>query len=406
MSLKPSPGSLLLSQGNIVQSFALPQTDAYDIQACVVGSSLSSSVSVTLPASVGGVMNITLAGKVALIDIGAESSSMAFWLELYSPYSYQTNGGSIMSNQLVARTDVLTSGSNSTHVSTPLVENIPMRSGRYLMRTYYRTTSGLTVREDSFLLTDEGAWLSLDSCSPLADVVGQSFQTSSDLMMPTQDWPRSLFTMYDINGVEGYSEIPIAADAATVNLRTTSANASLQGVQVSASGAGIEDWDSFGGSVYLIAGTYPLEVSIVLSFSGVATEESNITIPQPYARATASFAAGTLVATAARGGQQLADATFTVSHGSGGAVRVNTDKAGRLTVPLPPGNYTVVATYAGVSSSHTVTVVSGHLALLAFSLGAAAFPVLLCTILAVGAVGVALNVLAWRRYFHQRNLYG
>ena len=386
----------------LVQNFTLPATGAYDIQACALGESLSSVVTISLPTSLGGKMNLSLAGGITDLNVSEVASPFTTWVELYAPYSYQTSQGIITTDLLVARTDPVSTPGNQS-IKSPINEALPMRYGRYTLRTYLRTQSGLSVIESEYLLTQQSGWVSTSSCSSLAVVVAQAFQTTSDLSMPTSRWPRSILMMYGVGGVEGYSQVTLPSIGSAVGLSLPLPNATLNGIGVSATGKELQDWSFSAGSLYVITGRYPADITVRLDFGGAASEVQNVTVPQPYWRGSLVFPAGILRAYVTRGGSPLSNATFTVSSASGTSGLPN--KAGSLTAVLPPGNYTVTARFQGVSDSQDVSIVNGRVKSISLAVESSGFPILLYVEAALGVAGVVLAILVWRRYLQQRSLF-
>jgi len=401
-AVEPNLLSSSLDGSLLVQNFSLPATGADDIQACALGESPSSGVTISLPTNLGGKMNLSLAGGIADFSVSQVASPFATWLELYAPYSYQTSQGIITTDLLVARTDsVLTPGNQS--IKSTFNEALPMRYGRYTLRTYLRTQSGLSVIESEYLLTRESGWVSSSSCSSLTVVVTQAFQTTSDLSEPTSRWPRSILMMYGFGGVEGYSRVSLPSIGSAIGLSLPLPNATLNGIGVSASGNELQNWSFSAGSLYVITGKYPTDITVRLDFGDVASEVQNVTIPQPYWRGSVIFPAGLLRADVSRGGSPLSNATFTVSSASGTSGLPS--KAGGVAAVLPPGNYTVTASFQEVSDSQDVSIVNGRVKSVSLTVESSGFPILPYAEAALGAAGVVLAILVWRRYLQQRSLF-
>ena len=392
-----------ISGSNLLQNFTLPPTGADDIQACVIGETLTPEMAFALPGGLGKA-NVSLAGGKVGANVSAGIEPFSMWQELYGDYSYQTGGGIVSSSLRVAHTDpVLVGGNRVSRSVSPFIASIPLRYGRYTLRSYFRTGSGLLLTEHQYLLSKKAGWQSLDSCTSLSSVNAGAFSVASDLSAPASSWPRSLLTMYGIDGLEEYSNITLPPLGSAINLDPTAAGATLTGVDVSATGTHVRGWGVSGGTAYVIVDQYPAEVTIRLDF-GVAAESVNVTVPQAYWRGSAPVPVGTLQVFATAGGGPLPNATFTVSTGQGSKAFPH-DSSGRMTAFLPPGNYTVAAAFQGLSGSLNVTVSSGEVTSLSMGLNQPGIPVVLYVSLALAAIGVALNAYVWRGYIRQRRLF-
>ena len=408
-SLVPRYMGSSLSDNLLNQAFVLPQTSATDIQACTAGQSLGNTVIYGLQGGRNGSIDISLDGNYTRVSVSQVSYPLAVWLELYSQYSYVLGGGGMVSqNLLVSATQEFTISPPSTGVVLQWVDQMPLHYGRFDLRVYARTTSGLFLYEAPLLRTVSGNWFALADCTSMINVSTQSFTLSASLDSSNSTWPRQLYTMYNLDGVESYSVTPVAANETAIHLTDYPFHRPLTGVTMNASAPGGMNgrWEAYNSTLYLLAPSFPSTVSIRLSFGGVVSEVVNATIPAPYWPETIPIKVGTLQASALYQGKAEANATFSLSAPGSGPVMVKPNSLGALTVELPPGDYTVTASYQGSSTSQPVSVALGQTSSATLELNPPPFPTLLYVLVGVAVATVVANILIWRQYLLRRRVFG
>jgi len=408
-SLVPRYVGSSLSDNFLNQAFELPQTSAYDIQACAAGQSLGSSVVYGLVGGRNGSIDVSLGENSSRVSVSQVPYPLAVWLDLYSQYTYVVGGGGMVSqNLLVSETEEFTISPPSTGVVLQWVNQMPLHYGRFDLRVYVRTTSGLSLYEAPFLRTASGGWIALSDCTSMVNVSSGVFTLSTSLDASNSTWPRQLYTMYDQSGVESYSVAPVAANETAIHLTDYPFHRPLTGVVINASAPGITggQWDAYNSTVYLLAPSFPSTVSIEVSFGGVVTEVVKTTIPTSYWPETLSIKAGTLQASVVYQGKAVANATYSLSTTGATPVAVKSNSLGTLSVQLPPGNYTVSASYQGTSTSEAVGVGVGQTTSATLELNPPPFPTLLYLLVGVAVATALANVLIWRQYLLRRRAYG
>jgi len=408
-SLVPSYMGSTLSDNLLNQAFVLPQTSAYDVQACTAGQSLGSTVIYGLQGGKNGSIDVSLDENYTRVSVSQASYPLAVWLQLYSQYSYVVGGkGLVSQNLLVSATQEYTISPPSTGVVLQWVAQMPLHYGRFDLRTYVRTTSGLSLYESPLLRTSSGKWIALADCTSMTDVSTQLFTLSTSLDASNSTWPRQLYTMYSLDGVESYSVTPVAANETAIHLTDYPFHRPLTDVTIDASAPGLMkgQWDAYNSTVYLLATSFPSTVSIGLSFGGVVSEVVNTTIPAPYWPETLSIRAGTLQASALYQGEAVANATFSLSAPGTVPVIVRPNSLGALSIELPPGDYTVTASYQGASTSQTVSVAVGQTSSATLGLNPPPFPIILYLLVGVAVATAVANILIWRQYLLRRRVYG
>jgi hypothetical protein len=412
-----SPGSSLgpsfmkenLRGNRLNQTFSLPPTDAYDIQVCSTGEMVETGFTFGLSNGVAGTVTVGMDGSSDLFEITVAGSDVpvSVWLELYSPYTYRTADGTVSQNLLVATTPILSMAPPGNSTLVPLVQQSPLRQGRFDMRVFVRTPSGLQLR-DVPLLRAFGAWISLSGCTSMASVHSQEFSLTTNLDSANSSWPRHLITMYSMNGQESYNLTNVPGGEATIHLRGYPSGEPLSGVTITASAPLLQqsDWDVANSSIYILTGGIPSpsSVTVGLSFSGVVSETMNVSILGPYTSKSLSVNVGNLDVSTTLQGKPVTNSTISVTS-SGMSSTTQKGFAGGVSMLLPPGNYTVSANYSGNSVTKVVRVTEGHITTLSLELAQPTVPYLLYTLIGVGAGGLVLNILVWRRYLERRRVY-
>lgn len=405
-SLVPSHVGDNLTGNMLNQAFAVPPTGAYDVQACSMGAGMGPAADFGVSGLPNGTLTVTLSQN-ATLTFAQTKVTLTAWLELYSQYSYQVSGATSSRDVLVASSPVFTiGGSAGPDAAFSLAGQTPLRSGRYDLRVFERTASGLSLQEAQFLRAEDGSWLSLRGCTSLVTVNSHEFTLSTNMDRSTTTWPRRLVTMYALNGVDSYSVSNLTNAESVVHLHDLPNGASLTGVTITASAAGgqLRAWDAYNSAVYALMNSYPSSLSIGISFSGVETRTLNATIAGPFSSGSLAVQAGSLGASTTLNGETFPNATISVAPMGGNPVVIPSTGNGSISILLPPDSYTVTATYGGNSFSEDVNVVAGHNTTISLELNPPGFPVALAVLAAIGGVALLVNVIVWRRYLERRKV--
>jgi len=397
-------------QGSILnQTFQLPGTDAYNIQVCTAGQTYGHSYGFGLLGGLNGTVTVSLTPNSTQFTATGIRSPISTWVELFAQYSYLLQGDTSSQNLLVASSPVVTISPPGVIQPVALNQDMPLRQGRYDVRTYVRTTAGpLALHDTEFLRTSDGSWVSLAGCSAMANVYRGEFSLTTNLDSANTTWPRQLFTMYTMTGQESYVVSAIPGSEAAVHFRSFPDEGTLTGVAITPSAPGLlpSDWDSANSSVYLLTSGLSGSVSFNLSFGGVINETFNVAIGATYFSKSISVDAGSLSVSATQGGVAFRNATITVAAPDSPPVAIKQSTSGSISLLLPPDNYTVSATYSGTTVTKSVTLTPGHVSTLTLELGKTAVPTTLYLLAGVGVAGVIANVLVWRQYLVRRKVYG
>jgi hypothetical protein len=408
-SLRPAYDGARLNGNELNQTFTLPPTDASNVQLCSVGQEFEHAFGFGLAGGLNGTVEVSLAGNSSQFGAIGISSPLSMWLELYSQYSYITgSGGTVSQNLLVATTPVISASPPRSNEQVSLLQQMPIRQGRFDVRVFDRTASGLALHDAEFLRTVNGTWVPLSSCTSRENAYSSVLPLITNLDSANSTWPRQLLTMYTIAGVESYSESTIPGGEAALHFRDFPDGNPLTGVVFSPSEPGTQElqWDAANSSVYLLTSSYPSDVSIRLSFSGIAFEALNMSILAPYTSKSFYVDAGTLVVSATQQGGIITNATLSVGAQGSRLQAVKPSAAGSASILLPPGAYNVSASYGGVSASKLAAVTPGHISSVSLDLTQQSVPVDLYLLAGLGAAGLAANIYLWRLYLQRRRTYG
>ena len=408
LDLVPTLTEANLTYNNLQLSFSVPPSDGYNIQACAMGSGQNSSTTYQLPSDIGGSLGVILSGAAATVTTLPAYSRFSVWFELYSLRSYFEGNSLVSVNTLAAETGVINAGSIEEQQVAAFTDQLNLRAGRYELRTFVQGPSGLTTFDSQFLKLVSTTWVSLDGCSKLSSVISSSFTMTTNLENSTSSWPRSLVTMYDEGGVDGYNISRIPAQEARIDVVSATQKEKITGVTLSASGAGIRSWDPFDSSIYIIGAGFPFNVTVSIEYEGISSQHFDVALTSPFSTMALLVPVGTAVVQSTSQGSPLANATFTVVGDSQPSIHeptFKTNDAGTYTLTLPPGTYNVTGTYEGRSATFAATVVEGGATSVKLDLGAQTIPYLLYLVAGLLAIGAALNFVFWRAYLERRDTY-
>ena len=405
-SLVPSHSKDNLTGNILNQQFAVPPSDAYDLQACSVGAGIEPTVNFGVSGLPNGTLAVSL-GRNATLTFAQPRVTLTAWLELYSQYSYQVGGATSSRDVLVANSPVFSiGGSLGPSATFSLAGQTPLRTGRFDLRVFERTTSGLSLQEAQFLRERDGSWLPLRGCTSLVTVNSPRFTLSTNLDRSTSTWPRWLVMMYAISGVESYSTLNVTSAESAIHLHALPGGAPLTGATITASATGgqLQAWDAYSSAVYTLLKSYPSNVSVGISFSGVVTRTLNATITGPFSSGSLAVQAGSLEASATLNGKAFPNATISVSPLGGNPVAIPNPGNGSISILLPPNGYTVTATYGGNSVSKDVSVKAGQIATVNLELNPPGFPVALAALAVIAGIAIIANAVIWHRYLERRKV--
>lgn len=401
--------SSIFPNGTLLTNFRMNLGNGYNGEVCVVGSTPPTQVSLPFPSSEGSGV-ITLSANGTTIGASstpsgvpnARSTSADFWVEMYYPYSYASGTGIgqlITRDVLVARTNTIALNSSLRSSSTLQLENYTnLRSGRYDLRAYFRDSSGLTVQEATLLWAGSGPWLWLGGC--ISSVTATSaFSFNAPLTGRASTWPAAVYVMLDVGGVEGSIFAPLPLNLTAVHLTTGGWGASLpKALSVSiAQNPAVVDSVAVNGTIYLDLRSIPVNISVLVSTAGSRAESLCAVVTASRSEMSVSMALGE-VEVYSGVPKSLVTLVASGSRASSAATGI-TDAKGSTSFLAVPDNYSLMLQYGNFTTTAIVQVLPGKISTINVEVPQVVDYTPAYILLAIGAVGVVLNVLLWRRVF-------
>jgi len=348
----------LSSSGNLTMSFVVSSPTAYDIGACLTGSDRPDLVTIPIPANLGtgNLVVGTNESGISLTREGLISSPFTFWIELHQDYSYILGTPStIVSRDLLAAESAsvpVPAGSWNATVA-PLQSELQMRGGRYTLRAFFESASGLSAYETQVLLVNASSWIWLQGCAAFSNSLASSFSLSAPLTAPVSQWPRELWVMFADDGIETFSEAPLPVEPAAIELYASPWGRVFTNAHpIVVPSVSVEQYSIHGNTIYLTGRQYPLRFTVDL-LGGGTNQTGTVLVPAPFYFGTLNMSSSKVVVETTRNGVALSGAAVEIRYGNG-TVATLTSQGGKATFYLPPGNYTVVASSGGVDRSEGV----------------------------------------------------
>jgi hypothetical protein len=348
--------------GALSTSFTTADSDAYNFLACGIGDPTPGTVSIPLPSSLGsGDLLLTLNGSLVQLAMpGAQvTTPFDFWAELHQDYSYSAGTNSTVVSrdlEVAGSATVPISGANGT--SSPLNTFMHMRPGRFTIRAFFDSSLGLSVAQAPVLITDNNtSWISLQNCSGSSTFSGSTFTLSSNLESGTQLWPRDVYLMYMIDGVEMYSMTPLTVEPAAVDVVASPWGTGLTDSALALhSGPDVLVSQTVGDLMFVVANQYPVDLQISLP-PGV---NETVEIPTAYSYISIQVNSTKLVVDTALGGKPASGAVLTVYSDNMTIDRVVSGDEGASVFYLLPGSYNITATLDNTSRTNLFTARAGN----------------------------------------------
>ena len=391
------------TNGALAMDFTINANDSYDISSCLFGPSLQGAVSVPVPTSLGsGQLLLKRNGSQVLLTPEAQiANPFTFWIELYHDYSYTVNGVSSLVSKSIEVAEstavpVTTNESNSTNVT--LQNDLHLRTGRFTLREFFESASGLSVHQNQVLIPDNSTWLSLDGCTSTSTSLGSSFSLSTSLQQPASDWPRGLYVMYKEEGVETFSETPLEIMPAVVKVSAFPWGENLTDSQIAVvPGPAIDRFVLDNATIYLMAKEYPAQLSV--AFSG--GEEQSLQIDQPFSINDLNVNSSKLDVGTLLNGKALSGAAVSLRSGNATVARASA-RNGATTFYLPQGNYTVEAMFGNSTQVDSVVAQAGRESNVTFDFVATTNAPSSYLLIGTGIVGIAASLWVWIRVYRRR----
>ncbi|MDA4127507.1 MAG: hypothetical protein OK452_09970 [Thaumarchaeota archaeon] len=353
------------SAGQFSLSFRANLGTAYATSACLVGQNSMDSVPISIPPSLGtGQILLTRNGSLTTIQPnGRILTPFTFWFELHAGRSYEAPSALITRDSEEAATAPLPfSAGPPIPLTVGLVSSTAVREGRATIRAFFESSAGLQTFQTPVLIPDTSTWDSLLGCSSSIDGVGSNFTASVSLKIAPNLWPRSMYMMYAESGVEAFSRVPISVFPSVVDLIASPWSAPLTDSGLSLaplSGATAAVGNS---TVYIISSNYPVEATLLIPGPS-ATQP--LLISQPFTVVSVQLTAGKVVVQSLLNGEAFSNSSVSLRLGN----QIIATGKGSPTFYVPPGSYTLFASYRGANRSQVIAVANNSQNSVAFEFG-------------------------------------
>lgn len=379
MSYSLQGGTLLIS-GSVRSGFA------YDQEVSALANSSVDAISFRIPSDLGA-GNVTVSGKggsILVATTGSLVSPFTFSFELFHQYSFSAMGTSILlTKSLEAAASQPFLVNSTSQVATPLDWNFHARDGRYVAKALFESQTSLVGAEGGIVMVN-GSWSPLDP-SATVPLTSQNFTLKDGLAGGPASWPRTVYLMYRILGVEGVTSVPVQAGLSGVALLAGSWGVPLEDASIrTAPNPSITQVSQQGNVVYLLGSQYPVKLNFSVSIGGGRAQSGSQTIESPYALTSDSVSAGRLTVKVAGYG---AGASVLVSGGDGTSITRTVSGGNGSVFYVPPGSYNVAATGTFDSVSTTVTVADGSASSVLLDIGT--FHIAEMALVVTASLGVA-----------------
>ncbi len=390
-----------IQNGEINLGFSVNAPNSYNLEACLTSASGNGTLYVSQPTNVGtGQMAIALdaGNNTAIVSAGGSiATPFSFWFEIDYSYGYTSSlaNETISRNLAVSRSNTVLFNSTTTQsVSLPILTN--MRPGRYVIRGYFDSASGFETTETRALLLNDGRWFWLSSCDPFS-ISGSTFSKQVNLAQNPSSWPTLLYFMYQTDGIDGYSVVPLQINLARLDFLGQPGNVELSEFTYSiANNSDIEASGTFSGSVYVIAKSYPLAMTVTPMIGLESLSPLEINVLKPLTDSQFYIPIGKLTVLVLNNSKPDVGVLIAVSNSQGASLSASTLASGSTSFFLPGGFYNITISRDSLAREGNATVNAGSNTIVQFSLTSSGVPTSYLELLFIPlVVGLGLNVWAW-----------
>jgi hypothetical protein len=390
-----------IQNGQINLGFASDPSSAYNVEACLTANFGNGTAYLSIPASFGnGQIGLNLETGPGLSTVTMPSTPaqpFSFWYNLY--YSYGFSG--TLSNETVSR-DLNPSTSSSAYVNSSgarllsLSNETHLRPGRYLIRANFDSGTSYATAETRALLLTNGDWFWLGGCSPFS-VTQTAFTKQVSLDQDPNTWPKFIYVMYDVGGVDAYSISSLQINLARIDFFGTPNNVKLSYLSYSiANNSDAQASGIYSGTIYVIAKSFPILLTITPTFGSEVLRSQSIRITQAFSDSVAYIPVGELSVTVLNNSKPDTGSQVKISTSQGANVASPVDGTGVASFYLPPGDYNVTVAKGAISKTGNASVAYSNETIVEFSFTSSALPSYLAELLAVPLfLGLILNVWIW-----------
>ncbi len=393
----------LSPSGQLQLDFDVSSTSQYDLQECAVGSAVPDVLAVPLPAGVGsGQLLVGKNGTQASVSAqGILVSPFNFWMELDQNYSYYLGSPSTVVSRdvTVAATQAVSIIPGASSVNASFYTYAQIRTGRFALRAFFDTPSGLSVAQEMVMIpNDGGGWISLSGCSASADVSSTTFSLSSSLGTNSSTWPTVVYTMYQSEGVDLVAETVLDLMPAVITVLASPWEIPLTDTQLKFTpGPGVQQTALGDGTLYLVASQYPVQVGVSLT-SGQTQE---VVIRQPFTTARLQVNSSRVTVETYQDGSLAPGVLVSVLAGNE-TVASSVSASGQSTFYLPEGNYNVSAALGGETQVRGFYSLAGRSSVISMYFTSHPNDESLYALLATATVGAMASALVWIKVYRDR----
>lgn len=398
--------SYSLSGGNLSIAAQASLGDSYDQEVCAEGSHSQAPISIPLPTAMGadGSVMLTPGGVLGVTVLGLFNEPLSFWFQLDQSYALDSNGTTnLLSYDLMAAQSQPIDISGSGHIPASFAWNAPVRAGRYDLRAFFENSTGITVSHYSVLVMNESSWVPLTSACRPQPLQGSGIGYSTSLSSSEASWPRTLYYMYRVSGVEAVTAYPLRANISSMEFVASPWDEPLQDALVTVtSSTGVAQTGQQGGSLFVLASSYPAEVNYSIGIGGVDVRQGSSTFQSDNSVDVVGVKLSQLKVAFSTADQSAI--SLSVQGPSGLQVtRTVQGNEGAAYLYLPTGSYTLTASQAGQSQSEHADLIDGQAASASISFGTlVAFEeVLVVTAVVAGLANLVVFALRSRRARHR-----
>jgi hypothetical protein len=391
-----------IQNGQINLGFSVESANSYDFEGCLSPGLGNDTLYLSEPTSIGsGQIGVVINSSSEAATISPKetiSSPFSFWFDLEYAYGYTGSlaNETISRDQTVLRSSTALINSNSPQILS--LQNPPsnLRSGRYIVQGYFDSSSGFGATETRALLLNDGRWFWLSSCSPFT-IGGLTFSKQVDLAQDPSTWPSSLYFMYESNGIDSYSIVPLQINLARLDFYGQPGNVELTDFTYSiANNSDIEASGPFGGSVYVIAKSYPLALTVTPMIGSESFNPLEINISKPLTDSHFYIPIGKLTVEVLNNSKPDVGIQVSISNSKGASLSSIIASSGNTSFYLPSSFYNITILKNGVAHEGNATVVDGSDTVVIFLLTSTEIPSSYLDLLVIPLVlGLGLNIWTW-----------
>ncbi len=391
-----------LGAGGVNLNFAVSPNNAYNVQTCLASSDVNSTIVVPVPAKYGS-------GEMLLIG-GTRSAELSFEGSVASPFTFKfemdysySNQGSLKGEYISSDVPVFKSNAVVISSSNPTLLQISNytspRFGRYTMNAYFDNSNGVAVEQTAALLLNGLNWIWIGGCDT-TQVNSLTFSSRQSLQGDILSWPTSLYYMYELDGVDTYTRIPVILNLARIDFIGSLNFSNLYYLSYTINqNEKIDQSSIYDGSIFLAARSFPLNIYITPYFGVSNLTTQNVTIVEPYTIESEVIGVGDVNVSVTNNTAPISSALVVADNGLGGSLSSTPNSQGLALLALPTGTYNVTVTSGGQSLTQTVTVTTNGKTSLHFNFTSvpSAPENLEYVLISLVVIGLLADVVLWLR---------